>query len=85
MVDDRQTGQGVEFLDVFYQIKDDDPVGFVTKKFHQTKSSRTYAFTQKFISFTSYFEGIIFSEAVKFHRLNKRHKDYTKKHKGTKR
>ena len=30
-VNNRQTGQGVEFLDVFHQIEEDDPIGFVTK------------------------------------------------------
>ena len=32
-VSNRQTGKDVEFLDVFHQIKENDPGGFVAKNF----------------------------------------------------
>ena len=44
-INNRQTGQGVKFLDVFHQIKEDDPIGFVTKNFTKpTAAGRTVRF-----------------------------------------
>ena len=53
-MNNRQTGQGVEFLDVFHQIED-DPIGFVTKKILQNQQQQDVRFytethTIRFIS-----------------------------------
>ena len=75
-MNNRQTGQGVEFLDVFHQIEEDDPIGFVTKNF-----TKPTAAGRAFLHGNSYhplhiFKGIIFSEAVRLRRLNERQEDY---------
>ena len=75
-VNNRQTDQGVEFLDVFRQIEGDDPVGFVTKIFAKLTAAR-----RTFLHGNSYhplhiFKSIIFSEAVRSRKLNERQEDY---------
>ena len=75
-VNNRQTGQGVEFLDVFHQIEEDDPIGFVTKNFTKpTAAGRTFLHGNSYHPL-HIFKGIIFSEAVRLRRLNERQEDY---------
>ena len=74
-VNNRKTDQGVEFLDVFHQIEEDDPIGFVTKNFTKPTAAR-----RTFLHGNSYhplhiFKGITFS-AVRLRRLNERQEDY---------
>ena len=75
-VNNRQTGQGVEFLDVFYQIED-DPIGFVTNNFTKpTAAGRTFLHGNSYHHPFHVFKGITFSEAVRLRRLNERQEDY---------
>ena len=71
-VSNRQTGQDVEFFDIFDQIKEDCPIGFVTKSFTKpTAAGRTFLHGNSFHPI-HIFKGIIFSEAVRLRRLNER-------------
>ena len=75
-VNNRQTGQGVEFLDVFHQIEEDNPIGFVTKNFTKpTAAGRTFLHGNSYHPLLV-FKDIIFSEAVRLRRLNERQEDY---------
>ena len=65
-----------EFLDVFHQIEEDDPIGFVTKNFTKpTAAGRTFLHGNSYHPL-HIFKGIIFSEAVRLRRLNERQEDY---------
>ena len=75
-VNNRQTGKGVEFLDVFHQIEEDDPIGFVAKNFTKpTAAGRTFLHGNSY-HLLHIFKGIIFSDAVRLRRLNERQEDY---------
>ena len=70
-VNNRQAGNGIEFLDVFHQIEEDDPIGFATKNFTKpTAAGRTFLHGNSYHPL-HIFKGIIFSEAVKLTRLSK--------------
>ena len=75
-VNNKQTDQGVEFLDVYHQIEEDDPIGFVTKNFTKpTAAGRTFLHGNSYHPL-HVFICIIFSEAVRLRRFNKRQEDY---------
>ena len=75
-MNNRQTGQGVEFLDVFHQIEEDDAMGFVTKNFTKpTAAGRTFLHGNSYHPL-HIFKGITFSEAVRLRRLNERQENY---------
>ena len=75
-MNNKQTGQGVEFLDMYHQIEEDDPIGFVTKNFTKpTAAGRTFLHGNSYHPL-HVFICIIFSEAVRLRRLNKRQEDY---------
>ena len=76
-MNNKQTGQGVEFLNVFHQIKKNDQVDFVTKHFTKpTAAGRTFLHENSYLPL-HVFKGIIFSEAMRLRRLNERREDYT--------
>ena len=67
-VNNRQTGQGIEFLDVFHQIEEDNPIGFVTKNFTKpTAAGRTFLHGNSYHPL-HIFKSIIFGEAVRLRR-----------------
>ena len=71
-----QTVQDVEFLDVIHQIKEVDPIGFVTKNVTKyTATGLTCLYGNSYHPL-HIFKGIIFSKAVRLRKLNERHKDY---------
>ena len=75
-VSNRQTGQGVAFFDVFHQIEEDDPIGFVTKNFIKLTAARRTFLHGNSCHSLHICKGIIFSESVRLHRLNERQEDY---------